>query len=269
MDTTDIFQWIEAGLRWVHIFAGILWIGQTWLFHWFDKNLEKADAPRKGSHGTVWMVHGGHMFAVEKTDYPDKLPEPLHWFKWESFTTWAAGMLLLVVTYYWPGQLLCEPEQKIGLAHASATGLFVGGWLVYDLAVRSPLRKNMIAFAVLSLAVLIGLAYGLRFVMSPRAVYIHLGMMLGTIMMLNVWMRILPSQRKMLALAKEGKPIDKTLGETGPARSKHNAYMVVPLVFLMISNHYPSISFGHDKSYLIFGVMVIVGWIAAKLVRHD
>lgn len=257
---------VEALLRWTHIFAAILWIGQTWLFHWFDKSLVKDAKDDPESEGKVWMVHGGHMFLVEKRAFPKVLPAALHWFKYEALTTWVTGILLLGLTYY-HGQIFVEPEQPKGPAYGAAAALLLVGFFVYDLLVRSPIGKNGPVFGAIGLAVLVALAYFLPHIMTPRAAYIHIGMFLGTIMVMNVWMRILPSQRKMLALAREGKPIDPKLGALGPTRSKHNAYMVVPVVFLMISNHYPSISYGNDYNYLILGGAVVVGWIAAYLVR--
>jgi uncharacterized membrane protein len=266
MSSDDIMEWVKAIVRWVHVFAAIMWIGQTYLFNWFEKNLETDANTRPNVMGNLWMVHGGGFYFVEKQKNPELQPRTLHWFKWESATTWLSGLVLILLTYYMGG-LLVEPEQKVGLAHACGIGVVVLGWVIYDLLVMSPLGKHDMVIAAIGWVALVGVAFGLRHVMSSRAAYIHVGFMVGTIMAANVWMRILPSQRKMLAAAKEGKVADGAIKSRGPQRSRHNSFMVVPLVFIMISNHYPTISYGNDYSWAILGVVVIVGWIAAKVIR--
>jgi len=266
MSTDDILEWLKAIVRWVHVFAAIMWIGQTYLFNWFEKNLETDASTRPNVMGSLWMVHGGGFYFVEKQKNPELQPRVLHWFKWESATTWLSGLVLLVVTYYMGG-LLVEPEQSVGLAHACGIGIVVLGWVVYDLLVLSPLGKHDAVIAAIGWVLLVAAAFGLRKVMSSRAAYIHIGFMVGTIMAANVWMRILPAQRKMIAAAKEGKVADGAIKARGPQRSRHNSFMVVPLVFIMISNHYPTISYGNDYSWAILGVVLLVGWTAAKIIR--
>ncbi len=266
MNTDDILEWLKAIVRWVHVFAAIMWIGQTYLFNWFEKNLETDAGTRPNVMGSLWMVHGGGFYFVEKQKNPELQPRTLHWFKWESATTWLSGLVLIVLTYYMGG-LLTEPEQSVGLAHACGLGIVVVGWVVYDLLVLSPLGKHDAVIAAIGWVALVGAAFGLRKVMSSRAAYIHVGFMVGTIMAANVWMRILPAQRKMIAAAKEGKVPDGALKARGPQRSRHNSFMVVPLVFIMISNHYPTISYGSDYSWAILGGVLLVGWAAAKVIR--
>ena len=266
MSTDDILEWLKAIVRWVHVFAAIMWIGQTYLFNWFEKNLETDASTRPNVMGSLWMVHGGGFYFVEKQKNPELQPRVLHWFKWESATTWLSGLVLLVVTYYMGG-LLVEPEQSVGLAHACGIGIVVLGWVVYDLLVLSPLGKHDAVIAAIGWVLLVAAAFGLRKVMSSRAAYIHIGFMVGTIMAANVWMRILPAQRKMIAAAKEGKVADGAIKARGPQPSRHNSFMVVPLVFIMISNHYPTISYGNDYSWAILGVVLLVGWTAAKIIR--
>jgi uncharacterized membrane protein len=216
--------------------------------------------------GNLWMVHGGGFYLVEKQKLPEIMPRKLHWFKWEAATTWLSGLVLILLTYYMGG-LLVEPEMSYSLAAGVGIGVVVVGWTAYDLLVLSPLGKHDAAIAAIGFVVLVGLSYGLRQVMSSRAAYMHLGFLIGTIMAANVWMRILPSQRKMLAAMNEGKQPEASISARGPQRSKHNSFMVVPLIFIMISNHYPTISYGNDYSWLVFGVMLLCGWGAAKVVR--
>ena len=266
MSTDDVLEWVQAIVRWVHVFAAILWIGQTYLFNWFEKNLESDASTRPNVMGSLWMVHGGGFYFVEKQKNPELQPRVLHWFKWESLTTWVSGFLLLNLTYY-HGGLLVEPEQSKLVASVVGIGLAVVGWAVYDVLVMSPLGKHDRVLAAIGWVALVGAAFGLKQVMSSRAAYIHVGFLIGTIMTANVWMRILPSQRKMLAAAKEGKVPDDALKARGPQRSRHNSFLVIPLVFVMISNHYPTISYGNDLSWAILGVVLIVGWAAAKVIR--
>jgi uncharacterized membrane protein len=261
---SDLRFWIEAILRWVHVFAAILWIGQTYLFNWMEKSLEKGH-PNPNIVGNLWMVHGGGFYIVEKQKYPELMPRVLHWFKWEAAFTWLSGIPLIALTYWMTG-VLCEPEQNKNVGLVVAIGMLFVGWLIYDILVRTPLASNEIVFAAFGWISLVALAYFLPQVMSRRATFTHIGAMIGTIMAANVWMRILPAQRKILAAAKEGKPIDPKLASTGPTRSRQNSYLVIPLVFLMISNHYPTIH-GSDYSYAYFGGILIVGWIAARIFR--
>jgi len=265
MDSSDVFIWLQIAVRWVHIFAAILWIGQTYLFNWFEKSFVADASTPPNVVGNLWMVHGGGFYLVEKQKQPEIMPRTLHWFKWESAVTWLSGVALITLTYYFGG-LLVEPEQSYQTAALVGVGVVLGGWIVYDLLVQSPLGKHDVVIAVIGFFTLVGLSYGLKKVMSPRAAYIHVGFVIGTIMAANVWMRILPSQTRMLAAVKEGKKPEASLSARGPQRSKHNTFLVVPLVFLMLSNHYPT-TFGNDYSWGIFGVTILLGWTAARIMR--
>jgi len=265
MNPYDIEAWIEVILRWTHVFAGILWIGQTYLFNFLERNLEPRP-DQENIAGTLWMVHGGGFYYLEKQKIPEMMPQKLHWFKWEAAATWISGVLLLGLVYYMGGHLVGQPEDFATAAAVAIGVVFLGG-MVYDVLVRSPLVKKGWAFSVVAFFLLLGVHYGLSQVLSSRAAFMHVGVLMGTIMAVNVWMWILPSQRKMIAAAKEGKQIDPAVMATGPIRSKHNSYMVVPLVFIMISNHYPTISYGHDYSTAILGIILLVGWGMARLMR--
>ena len=265
MTTYDIEAWVEVILRWTHVFAAILWIGQTYLFNFLERNLE-ARQDQENVAGTLWMVHGGGFYFLEKQKIPEMMPQKLHWFKWEAAATWVSGALLLGFLYYMGGYLV-EPTQDFAIAAGVAIGLVIVGWGVYDGLVRSPLGKKVWAFSVVAFVLVLGVHYVLSQVLTSRAAFIHVGVLMGTIMTANVWNRILPAQRKMIAAAKEGKQIDPAVMATGPIRSKHNSYMVIPLVFIMISNHYPTISYGHDYSTAILGIILLAGWGVARLLR--
>jgi len=284
-------EWINLFARWFHVFTGILWIGQTYLFTWLDGQLagDKAKA-EADTPGQVWMVHSGGFYVVEKQKMPGK--HRLHWFRYEALLTWVSGMLLLTLVYYMGGALT-DPDisdafvAKVngwtggylknvfdlsahyeGFVISVGLGLLLVAWLVYDLMCLSPLAKSEILFAVVSYLLILCVAYGLSRVMSGRAAYIHVGAMFGTIMAANVWMRILPAQRRMIAAVREGNKPDETLAARAKLRSKHNTYMVVPLVFTMISNHFPSATYGDKYNWAILMVLILAGWGAAHLIRR-
>jgi uncharacterized membrane protein len=266
-------EWLNLILRWVHVFAGIMWIGTTYYFTWLDARLteeEKAVADT-ATPAQVWMVHSGGFYVVEKRKLPDLFSRKLHWFRWEAATTWLSGMLLLVVVYYLGGGALVDRDVSnisVGAAVALGVGLLVVTWVVYDLMMISPLGKNEKAFAVIAYLLVVAVTFGLTRVLSGRAAYIHVGAMFGTIMAANVWMRILPAQRKMIAAIKEGREVDQTLAAQAKFRSKQNTFMVVPVVFIMISNHFPGVTYGDRYNWAILSVLILLGWIAAKFIRR-
>src|SRR5260370_19162052 len=247
-------EWVNLIVRWVHVFAGILWVDQTYCFTWLEGQLS-SDGDK------VWMVHSGGFYVVEKQKVPELLPRKLDWFKWEAAFTWLSGMILLTLVYYMGGALLDNDVSRISLGAGIAIGLgaIVVSWIVYDLMVRSPLADSEAFFAAVSFLLIVGPAYGLSRVLSARAAYMHVGATLGTLMTLNVWMRILPAQRKMVAALESGQVPDLALGARAKLRSKHNTFMVVPVVFLMISNHFPVATYGHPYGWAILGVLVLAG----------
>jgi uncharacterized membrane protein len=265
--TFSIREWLNLAVRWFHVFAGIMWVGQTYYFTWLDGQFGKlVDADRPA----VWMVHSGGFYTVEKQKSLGVLPGQVHWFRWEALMTWLSGMVLLFLVYYFSGGLIDPDVANI----AQVTGIVIGlavlaaGWHIYDLVVRSPLGKSEGIFAALSLIVTAAIAWGLMRVLSGRAAYIHVGAMYGTIMTANVWFRILPAQRKMIAAAAAGTPFDTTLSTQAKLRSKHNTFMAVPVVFLMISSHFPVGTYGNRYGWEILTILVLVGWGAAKLIRR-
>jgi uncharacterized membrane protein len=261
-------EWLNLLARWFHVFAGILWIGTTYFFTWLDGRLTEEERAPNGARAEVWMVHSGGFYVVQKEKKPGT--RPLHWFRWEAALTWLSGMVLLVLVYYMGGALLDKDVRDISLGAGVGIGLglLVVAWFVYDLMVQSPLGKNELLFAAISYVLVVAVAFGLAQVFSGRAVYIHVGAMFGTIMAANVWMRILPTQRRMIAATKEGRTPDANLAARAKLRSKHNTFMVVPLVFTMISNHFPSTTYGDKYNWAILSILVLLGWGAAKLIRR-
>jgi uncharacterized membrane protein len=267
----SIREWLNLGVRWFHVFAGILWVGQTYYFTWLDGQFGKLEkkAAAEGRPASVWMVHSGGFYTVDKQGSLGIAPEQVHWFRWEALMTWLAGMALLFLVYYFGGGLIDTDVADISVGRGIVIGLgaLVAGWMVYDLAVRSPLAKSEAAFAVFALIMTAAVSWGLMHVFSGRAAYLHVGAMFGTIMTLNVWMRILPAQRKMIAAAAAGASFNASLGAQAKLRSKHNTFMAVPVVFIMLSNHYPVATYGNAYSWQILVALVVVGWGAAKLIR--
>ncbi len=271
--TSAIREWLNLSVRWIHVFAAIMWVGQTFYFTWLDGQFGKLVT--KDSAGdaasTVWMVHSGGFYTVEKKKSLAVRPDQVHWFRWEALVTWLAGMVLLVLVYYL-GSGLIDPDvadisKRRGIV--IGVGAIVAGWVVYDAAVRSPLSKSPMAFASCALGMIALAAWGLMQMFSGRAAYIHVGAILGTIMMVNVWERILPAQRKMIAAAAAGVQFDAALAAQAKLRSKHNTFMGVPVVLIMLSNHYPVATYGNRHGWLVLVTLVVVGWIAAGAIRKS
>ncbi len=268
-----ISEWLNLIFRWVHVFAGIMWVGTTYYFTWLDARLteEEKAAANTGNSAQVWMVHSGGFYVVERRKVPDLVSRTLHWFKWEAGTTWLSGFALLIFVYYIGGGALVDPdvrELSVAVATAIGIGVIIGGWIVYDVLMLSPLGKNEVAFAVVAYLMIVGLSFSLTKVFSGRAAYIHVGATFGTIMAANVWQRILPAQRKMIAALKAGQKPDDKLSAQAKLRSKQNTFLAVPVVLIMISNHYPGVTYGDRYNWIILSALVLVGWVAAKFIRR-
>jgi uncharacterized membrane protein len=267
----SIREWLNLGVRWFHVFAGIMWVGQTYYFTWLDRQFSKLErhAAADGKTPAVWMVHSGGFYAVGKQKSLGVSADQVRWFRWEALMTWIAGMVLLILVYYMGSGLIDADVADISQGAGIATGLgaLVAGWFIYDLAARSSLAHSQGAFAVFALAMTTAASWGLTHVLSGRAAYIHVGAIFGTIMTANVWFRILPAQRKMLAAAPPGATLDASLGAQAKLRSKHNTFMAVPVVFLMLSNHYPVATYGNRHGWIVLVSLVVIGWIAAKVIR--
>jgi uncharacterized membrane protein len=264
-------EWANLIVRWVHVFAGILWVGTTYYFTWLDGRFTEMEKTQSaGGKPQVWMVHSGGFYVVEKQKTPSLLPGKLHWFRYEALLTFLSGCLLLGIVYYMGGALVDSDVARITPLQGMGIGIgaIIIGWEVYDFLWMSPLARNEAVGAVISYVLLVAGAYGLSRVFSGRGAYIHVGAMMGTMMTLNVWVRILPAQRKMVAALAAGQPPDLALGARAKQRSKHNTFMVVPVVFLMISNHFPTATYGDKYAWVILAVLVLVGWAAAAMIRR-
>ncbi len=265
----ELNTWLNIILRWIHIFAAIMWVGSTYYFTWLDGRMTEEERESKEGKAKVWMVHSGGFYVVEKQKKPGT--ENLHWFRWEAATTWLSGFLLLTLMVYLGGGTGMVDPDVLDISGTTTIMIGVGtlivGWLVYDLLVQSPLGKNEMLFALIAYALVVAAAYGLTHVLSGRWAYLHMGAMFGTIMAANVWMRILPGQRKMIAAVKEGREPDANLAARAKLRSKHNTFIVVPTVFMMISNHYDA-TYGSRYNWIILSVLILLGWGAAKFIRR-
>ena len=266
-----VLEWLNLVVRWIHVLAAIMWIGDSLLFMWMDASLSPPRPGRDpGVAGELWMVHSGGFYEVLKRRAlrPEELPANLHWFKWQSYTTWISGVLLLAIVYWLGSGVVLEAGPGIGhgAAVALGAGLLAAGWLVYDAVWRSPLGRRPALAATLLLALLAALAWALPHTLSPRAAYLEVGAVLGTIMTANVLRVIIPAQDRMLAATRAGTPVDTSHGARAKVRSVHNHYLTLPVLFIMLSNHFPS-TYGHPLAWLV--LMLVTGFgLALKYVMN-
>jgi len=254
-------------IRWLHFIAGVAWIGSSFYFIWLDNSLEApepgSENAKKGVSGDLWAVHGGGFYNPQKYAVaPASLPPRLHWFKWEAYTTWLSGTALLVVVYWIRAQTMMIESGGMPLTTLQAIGIgaatMIGAWIVYDGLCRSPLGRSdlflgMVVFALIGL-----LGWALDLVFSGRAAYLHVGAAMGTIMAGNVFFVIIPGQKKMVEAMRAGGLPDPIYGRRGKQRSVHNNYFTLPVLFIMISNHYAS-TYGHPQAWAILMLMSAAG----------
>ncbi len=272
-----IVDWLNLGVRWLHFTAGIAWIGASLYFVMLDNSLrapKKAGDAGRGVHGELWAVHGGGFYCSQKFltgPRGEPLSDDLHWSKWEAYTTWLSGMALLAIIYWYGANAYLIDRSVMDLSVPAAIGLSAGslvaGWFVYDLLCRSV--RNELALALIMYLLLVGAAWGYAQVFGARAAYIHVGALIGTMMVWNVFFHIIPGQKKMVAALRAGQPVDPRPGVIGKQRSVHNTYFTLPVLFIMISNHYP-MTYGNKHGWLILAVFMLAGALIRQffVLRH-
>ncbi len=269
---SEVAGWLSVVFRFVHVLASIMWIGNSILFTWMELNLipvrEGQERSDKGLLGSLDMLHGGGVFHLQKRIMdPGAIPATLHWFKWQSYTTWISGMLLLMSVFYIHGGAPLLDSTKSSLTGMGAIGLSVGGilvwWLLYDSIWRSPMKKEAPLAAFLCFVLLMGLAVMYNQCFNGRAVYLQVGVMVGSSMTANVFFHIIKNQRRFMAALVAGQPHDLELGKQAKMRSMHNHYMTFPVLFIMLSAHFPQL-ISADWLVPILGVIVV----ALMLVKY-
>lgn len=256
---------LDLALRWIHVIAAIMWIGNSLLYNWLDRSLRPSADP-ENVQGDAWLLHSGGFYYVEKRVRLDELPKPLHWFKWQAYTTWLSGAALLVVVYYMGGRaMLLGPGATMshGAAVATSAGILLGSWLAYEVVWRSPLGRTPAVASALSFALVAAVGFALTQVFSGRAAFLHLGAAMGTLMAANVATAIMPAQRSLVRSVEGGGQPDPRLSMAAKERSIHNNYMTFPVVILMLSSHFPSF-YGHPWNWLVLAILVLGG----GAVRH-
>jgi uncharacterized membrane protein len=258
-----IADWLNLLLRWGHMIAGIAWIGTSFYFVALDFSLRQRLGLPDGVRGEAWEVHGGGFYHVQKyLSAPSSLPDHLTWFKWEAYLTWVTGFALLVVQYYLnassylidPAVMVLTPWQAIGISLAT----IICGWIIYDALCRMLAINYPTYLIALLLLLILAASYGLTHVFSGRGAFIHVGVLIGTMMAANVFMVIIPNQRKIVAGLLKGETPDAKYGAIGKQRSLHNTYLTLPVLLMMVSNHYAFLT-GHPKAWILIGLIVVGG----------
>jgi uncharacterized membrane protein len=261
-------EWLSAAVRWLHVVAGIAWIGSSFYFVHLDSSLKRRPGLPDGAGGEAWQVHGGGFYHMVKyLVAPARMPDELTWFKWEAYATWLSGMGLLVIIYYFGAELyMIDPAVLALPVWAAVLVSLLGialGWLVYDYLCKSPLGKDDTRLAAVGFVFLVVLAYAFTWLFSGRGAYMQMGALIGTMMVANVAHVIIPNQKKVVAALIKGEEPDPALGEAAKQRSLHNNYLTLPVLFVMISNHYP-LAFASRFNWLILAIVLVVG----AIIRH-
>jgi uncharacterized membrane protein len=257
-------DWLELGLRWLHVVAGIVWIGTSFYFVALDNHLGRPRVEEEGVGGESWEIHGGGFYRISKYRVaPAELPEPLHWFKWEAYTTWLSGFGLLVVLYYLNAETYLIDKSVADIPVAAAIGVSLIGlaaaWVVYDLACL--VFKSDVVVGLVLIGMVVGSAYGAGEVFAGRAAYLQVGAMLGTIMAANVLFNIIPAHWELIRAKEAGRDPDPAPGLEAKRRSVHNNYLTLPVVFTMISNHF-AFTYEHERAWAVLVALVLIGaWI--------
>jgi uncharacterized membrane protein len=263
MDYAILESWLEFAVRWVHVITGIAWIGSSFYFIALDLGLRKSNDRRQNVHGEEWQVHGGGFYHVQKyLVAPDRLPEHLIWFKWESYSTWLSGFAMLILVYYMGAELyLVDPnvmDMPIWQAILISLASLAFGWIIYDLICKSKFGEDNTRLMVLLYIILVAMAWGYTQVFTGRAALLHLGAFTASIMTGNVFFIIMPNQRVVVADLRAGRTPDPKYGKIAKQRSTHNNYLTLPVIFLMLSNHYP-LAFASQYNWLIASLVFLMG----------
>lgn len=263
-----IWEWLDLALRWLHIIAGIAWIGSSFYFMHLDASIRAADHLPREAGGESWQVHsGGFYHMVKFVVAPNHMPEHLTWFKWEAYTTLLSGLALLVIVYYLGAELYLIDNHVMELSIEMAIGISAGSlvlaWFLYDLLCKSPLAQNDIVLGIAGFILLAVATWGFAQIFSARGAFMQMGAIIGSIMVANVWRIVIPNQKIVVADLIAGREPDPTLGQEAKLRSTHNNYLTLPVLFIMISNHYP-LAYATEWNWVIFILILIVGGI----IRH-
>ena len=263
MESAILMEWLSFAVRWLHVITGIAWIGSSFYFIALDLGLRKVPALPEGAHGEEWQVHGGGFYHIQKyLVAPEALPEHLTWFKWESYATWLSGFALLAIVYYAGADLyLIDVEvwdTSVEIAVLASIASLIAAWVIYDLLCRSPLGNNPTLLMVLLYAILVAFAWGYTQIFTGRAALLHLGAITATVMSANVFMVIIPNQKIVVADLKAGRTPDAKYGKIAKLRSTHNNYLTLPVLFLMLSNHYP-LAFATEYNWVIASLVFLMG----------
>ncbi len=263
MDYAILEAWLELAIRWVHVITGIAWIGSSFYFIALDLGLKQSPDRRQHVHGEEWQVHGGGFYHVQKyLVAPDRLPEHLVWFKWESYSTWLSGFAMLILVYYMGAELYLVDPNVLDIAVWQAILISLGslafGWIIYDLICKSKFGEDNTRLMVLLYIILVVMAWGYTQVFTGRAALLHLGAFTATIMTANVFVIIMPNQRIVVADLRAGRVPDSKYGKIAKQRSTHNNYLTLPVIFLMLSNHYP-LAFASQYNWLIASLVFLMG----------
>ncbi len=256
-----LMEWLNIVVRVMHVTFGIAWIGASFYFVFLENALNRTENVRDELAGNLWAVHGGGFYYLEKyKTAPTTIPKHLHWFKYEAYFTWVSGFALLFIIYYFNASAMLIDTNVMKLTSLQAIGIsigsFIAGWCMYDVLCKSPLRKNPLLFTLTGIIILIGFAYFYSQVFSGRAAFIHFGAMIGSMMVANVFFVIIPSQKAMVKAAKKGQLPDPQRGKNALFRSIHNNYFTLPVLFVMVSNHFPS-TFGNKYQWIVLAAISI------------
>ncbi|TAH38999.1 MAG: hypothetical protein EYC69_13810 [Bacteroidetes bacterium] len=263
-----VLDWLHLVIRWAHVVFGIAWIGASFYFIFLENSLNRTENLRDELAGNLWAIHGGGFYYIEKYKIaPGEIPKTLHWFKYEAYFTWLSGFILLLLVYYFNAKAyMLDPAVSnisAGTSVAIGIGTLIIGWFIYDFLCRTSLLQKKKTFAIVGFAIITLIGYILTHLLSGRAAFMHVGALIGTIMVGNVFFTIIPAQKAMVRAAKKGLALNPELGKYAGLRSLHNNYMTLPVIYVMISNHFPA-TFGSSFNWIVLAVLTL----ASVAVRH-